>query len=190
MNKQIKVSFLFTLLATAGLGIIYPIVVTSVGLVIPSVSSTAFLEYPIQTEDLFHGRPSMSSGTYSGASNLSLTNPELWKQVDQRLKEISKYPPKGALVPRDLLFASASGYDPNISIQAAFHQIPRIARTRNIDMNILRQLVDQHTQSKFLGFVGTEQVNVIKLNNALEILAKSTVFAEPGMFRIGRSPQR
>lgn len=187
MKKQIKVSFLFTLIATAGLGIIYPLLVASVGFFIPSVSHPILLTQPIQSEDLFQGRPSMSGGPYSGSSNLSLTNPELWKQVEERVKQLSKYSPKGTLIPCELLFASASGYDPDISVQGAMHQISRIARARNMDMGILKQLVDHHIQSKLWGFIGSEKVNVIDLNESLEKLtAKVTPSAEPGMFRIKR----
>lgn len=170
MNKQIKVSFFFTLIATVGLGIIYPAVLAIFGYVIPQRPPT-LLTQPIQNETLFHGRPSMSGGPYSGASNLSLTNPELWKQVDERSKAISKYPPKGTLIPRDLLFASASGYDPDISVQAALHQIPRVAQGCNMDMGSLRQLVDQHIQTRLWGFIGSEKVNVIQLNKTLEKIA-------------------
>lgn len=86
------------------------------------------------------------------------------------MKQVSNDSPKSALVPRDLLFASASGHDLHISVQGALHQIPRIARARRIDRDVLTQLVDQHSQPKLWGFIGTEKINVIELNEGLEKL--------------------
>jgi len=118
----------------------------------------------------------MSGGAYSGASNLSLTNPELWKQVEERLKQAS-----GSFVSRDLLFSSASGYDPYISVQGALCQIPRIAQTRHIDKEILERLVKHHIQSKLWGFIGTEKINILDLNENLKKLGTSP---KQGIFRI------
>jgi K+-transporting ATPase ATPase C chain len=83
------------------------------------------------------------------------------------LKRLSKDSP-GVLVPRDLLFASASGYDANISPEGALFQIRRIANARNIEAGVLVQLVKEHTQPKLWGFIGTDKVNVIELNKDLE----------------------
>jgi K+-transporting ATPase ATPase C chain len=166
MKKQIKVSFLLTLYATIGLGIIYPVALSLIGSLVPS-SPAAILKQPILQEDLFQGRPSMSGGLYSGASNLALTSAELDKQVGERIKHLSKDNP-GALIPRDLLFASASGYDPDISLEGARFQIPRIAKARNIERGVLEKLVEYHIQRKLLGFIGTDKLNVVRLNEALE----------------------
>ncbi len=184
MNKQIKISFRFTALSTLGLGVIFPLLVTSVGLLIPSPRLSPITK-PIQEEDLFQGRPSMSGNSYSGASNLSLTNPELWKQVEERSKQASKFSPKGTLTPRDLLFTSASGYDPHISVQGALHQIPRIAQVRHMDREMLNRLVDQHIQPKRWGFIGSEKINILELNESLKRLeAKLKASPERGMFQI------
>lgn len=187
MKKQIKVSFLFTLISTISLGIIYPILLTGVGFLIPSLSHPSLLLQPIQRDDLFQGRPSLSGDPYSGASNLSLTSLELQKQVNERLKRLTTDSP-GVLVPCDLLFASASGYDADISPQAALHQVPRIAKARKMDMGLLKTLVDQHIQPKLWGFIGAEKVNVIDLNKSLEKrAAKLNPPAESGMFHRERS---
>ncbi|MBX9805185.1 MAG: potassium-transporting ATPase subunit C [Alphaproteobacteria bacterium] len=185
MKRQLKISFWFTFYATACLGVVYPMVVTGAGLVIPSTTQVKLLEHPIQTDEFFHGRPSMSGGPYSGASNLSLTNPELWKQVERRLKEHSKYMLKGMHVPRDLLFASGSGYDPDISLPAALHQLPGIDKARPMNMQYLSELVDQHVQPRLLGFIGTTEINVIKLNESLEKRCHvAAAHNETGQFRI------
>lgn len=168
MKRQLKISFLFTLYATAGLGVVFPLLVTGLGVIIPAVSPEKLLESPSPLEGAFHGRPSMSGGPSSGASNLSLTNQKLWEQVEERLKAHSKYLPKGTSVPRDLLFASGSGYDPHISPRGALHQIPRITKALPLDIQFLSELVDQQSQRKLIGFIGTEKVNVMNLNENLE----------------------
>jgi K+-transporting ATPase ATPase C chain len=172
MGKRFKTSFLFTMIATIGLGIIYPILVTGVGLLIPA-SRPALLDASIIEEGLFHGRPTMSGRAYSGASNLSLTNPGLWKQVLERsLRESERH--RGVFVPRELLFSSASGYDSNLSSQGALRQMMRISQSHNLDIKILKQMVDHHTYGKFLGFIGTERVNIVSLNQDLENLVATT----------------
>jgi K+-transporting ATPase ATPase C chain len=130
----------------------------------------------------------MSGGFYSGASNLSLTSLELQKQLSERLKHLAKDPHKNSSIPHDLLFASASGYDGDISPQAALYQVSSIAKARNIDRGMLQKLVERHIQPKFCGFIGLQKVNVIKLNESLEKLAaKLKSPAGAGMFHIERS---
>ena len=167
MKKRIKVSILFTAIATVSLGIIYPIFLAGIALIMPSSAPPSLLLKPIERGDLFQGRPSVPDSTNSGGTNLSLTSAELAKQVDERLKRLRKDSPE-SLVPRELLFASASGYDAHISPEGAQFQIPRIAKARNIETGVLEQLVKEHTQPKLWGFIGTEKVNVIELNRTLE----------------------
>ena len=73
-------------------------------------------------------------------------------------------------MPRELLFASASGYDPNLSAQGTLRQMMRIFQAHNLDIKILKQTVDYHTYGRFLGFIGTEHVKVVPLNLDLENL--------------------
>lgn len=193
MKKQIKVSFLFTFISTIGLGIIYPALLAGIGLVIPSLPRPLLLNDPLQKENVFQGRPSMSGGFYSGASSLSLTSLDLQKQVRERLKHLARDSPDvpDLLVPRDLLFASASGYDADLSPQAALYQVSRIAKARHIDRGVLQQLVERHIQPKFWGFMGSETVNVLQLNESLEKLAvKLKSPAGAGMFHIEQSLPR
>ena len=160
------------MVATIGLGIIYPIVVTGFGLLIP-VFHPVLLEAASVEEGRFHGRPSISGGRYSGASNLSFTNPKLWEQVLERsLRETEHH--RGVFVPRELLFASASGYDPHLSPQGALRQMVRLSQVHNLDIKILKQMVDRHTYGRFFGFIGTQCVNVVTLNQDLENLVATT----------------
>jgi len=178
MKKQIKISFFFTAISTVFLGVVYHTVLSIIGLVLPSFSGPNLLTKPIEREDLFHGRPSMSGGPYSGGSNLALTSEALSKQVDERVKKLSKDAP-GVLIPRDLLFASGSGYDPHISPEAAKFQIPRIANARHLDAQVLHQLVEKHVVKKLWGFVGADQVDVVALNAALENMKTVTSYVGP-----------
>jgi potassium-transporting ATPase KdpC subunit len=169
MKKQIKTSFLFTAISTIALGVIYPLLLSGTALIIPKFSQPSLLEHPIEPKDLFHGRPSMMVGSYSGASNLAITSQALSQQVRARIENLTKDAP-GVLIPKDLLFASASGFDPDISPEAAKFQALRIATQRNIHLKQIHDLINQHTDYKLFSFIGTDHVNVMTLNPALEKL--------------------
>jgi K+-transporting ATPase ATPase C chain len=124
------------------------------------------------SDKYFWGRPSAVdyNAASTGGSNKGPSNPEYLKEVEKRIEDFLQKNPeiKRSEIPSDLVTASGSGLDPNISPQAAFIQVPRVARARNIDKETIRKLVEENIESPFLGMFGTERVNVLKLNLALD----------------------
>lgn len=122
----------------------------------------------------FQGRPSATSPTpynalASTGSNLGPSNPALIAAVKQRLAALrAANPEAGAVVPSELVMASASGVDPDISPQAAQWQAPRVARMRGLPVAQVRALIDAHTQAPSLELFGEARVNVLDLNLALD----------------------
>jgi K+-transporting ATPase ATPase C chain len=127
----------------------------------------------------FHGRPSAvgydastSSGTNLGPTSATLSQ-DIKKQIAAVLKLEGPYDPglTAAQIPADLVTASASGLDPDISLASALLQAPRIAAVRGLSLTQVRQLIDAHTSGKELGFLGEQRVNVLQLNLALDRMA-------------------
>ena len=127
------------------------------------------------TEDkYFWGRPSAVdyNAAGSGGSNKGASNPDYLKTVQDRVDSFLVHNPgiNKSEIPTDLVTASASGLDPNISVQAATIQIKRIAKTRGIAEGNLQQLIVSNTEKPLAGMFGPEKINVLKLNIALDNL--------------------
>lgn len=127
------------------------------------------------TEDrYFWSRPSAVAynASGSGGSNKGPTNPELLNAVQARLDTFLLRNPgtKPADVPVDMITASASGLDPNISPAAAYAQAKRVAEARKIPENAVRNLIDGQTEGPLLGLFGPRKINVLKLNLSLDNL--------------------
>ncbi len=125
------------------------------------------------TEDqYFWSRPSAVDYNAAGAggSNKGPNNPDYLKTVQQRINNFIQHNPdiKKSEIPSDLVTASGSGLDPNISVQAANIQAKRIAKIRHINENQIAKLITSNTEKPFLGIFGTEKINVLKLNIALD----------------------
>ncbi|MGM7758011.1 potassium-transporting ATPase subunit KdpC [Yersinia enterocolitica] len=122
----------------------------------------------------FSGRPSVTADMpynpmASGGSNLAISNPELDKAITERVKSLRQAnPTQTGPVPVDLVTASASGLDPQISLEAAYYQAPRIASIRQMPLSEVKQLIDNNVQKATPNFFGESVVNVLNLNMALD----------------------
>lgn len=122
----------------------------------------------------FWGRPSATApnpdnGASSSGSNQGPTNPALTEAARQRIDALKQADPSNdAAVPVDLVTASGSGLDPEISPAAARYQLARVARARNLPVATVEGLVDAHTESRQFGVLGEPRVNVLELNLALD----------------------
>jgi potassium-transporting ATPase KdpC subunit len=127
----------------------------------------------------FHGRPSAAGtngydATASGGSNLGPTNPALTEAIQQRAAQVRQENglAANAKVPADLVEASASGLDPDISPESALLQVKRVARARNLPEAVVLELVKSRIQNRQLSFLGEPRVNVLELNLALDRMSK------------------
>ncbi|MEO8413226.1 MAG: K(+)-transporting ATPase subunit C [Ginsengibacter sp.] len=122
----------------------------------------------------FWSRPSAVDYNAAGAggSNKGPTNPQYLAQVQARIDTFLLHNPgvSKSEIPSDLVTASGSGLDPNISVQAANVQIKRIARIRGMAIGNLQQLIISNTEKPLAGFLGTQRINVLRLNLALDTL--------------------
>jgi K+-transporting ATPase ATPase C chain len=172
-------------------GIIYPLFVTLIGnCVFPRQSQgsliikdgkilgSELIGQSFQSPKYFWSRPSATTpvsynAAASGGSNLGPTNPALIKLVQDNIAKLNTADPENKLpVPADLVTASGSGLDPDISLAAAEYQIPRIARARKIDEIEVRDLVVRYAKGRQLGILGEPRINVLKLNLALDAREK------------------
>jgi K+-transporting ATPase ATPase C chain len=180
---------LFTLLSVL-CGAVYPALVTGTGrLVFPHQAAgslvtrgglpagSSLIGQPFTSPRYFWGRPSATAQTpdnaaNSSGSNLGPTNPALAAAVKERIAALRQADPANqAPVPVDLVTASASGLDPDISIAAAGYQAGRIAAARGLPERAVRALIDAQRIDRALGLFGEPRVNVLALNLALDRLA-------------------
>jgi potassium-transporting ATPase KdpC subunit len=190
MKKEIVLSLKMLLLMTLITGIIYPLFITAIGQIFFSDKANGslyikdgkdrgsfLLGQNITDSTYFHSRPSAINYNPmpSGASNLGLTSKVLHEQFNERkgIFLLTNLLNAAEEVPAEMLFASASGVDPHISKQAAYFQVPRIAKARSlneIQTNKIYKIVDSLTEYPQFGFLGNEVVNVLKLNIKLDML--------------------
>lgn len=132
----------------------------------------ALLGQSFTNPEYFWGRPSAVDYNAAGSagSNKGPSNPDYLQQVSDRVDTLLKYHPsiKKSDIPADMVTASGSGLDPDISVQGARIQVKRIAAYRNLDEKVVADLVVQNTQGPLWGLFGPSSVNVLKLNLALD----------------------
>jgi K+-transporting ATPase ATPase C chain len=199
MLREIRPALVLIIALTLITGLIYPLALTGIaGVIFPYQAQGSLIEKDgavvgseligqvFADEKYFHGRPSATNTpdpndptknvdapyntANSGGSNLGPTNKALIDRVKSDVDKLKAENPS-APVPQDLVTTSGSGLDPHISPEAAFFQVPRIAKARSITEDRLRQLVADHVQGRLFGLLGESRVNVLKLNIALDRIA-------------------
>lgn len=139
------------------------------------VVGSSLVAQPFVQAQYFQSRPSASNydPMAMAGSNMARTNPALHQAVDERLNQIAAQEQiEKSKIPADLVTASGSGIDPEISVQSALIQVKRVAQARQISEQDVLKLVQQHTVQPTLGILGAERVNVLELNLALDHIGK------------------
>ena len=196
MLKEIRPAIVLVLGLTIITGLVYPLVMTGIaGVLFPYQAQGSLIEkdgkvigseligQQFASDKYFHGRPSATLGpdpidsskttgipynaANSGGSNLGPTNKALIDRLTGDVNKLKQENPS-AQVPIDLVTTSGSGLDPHISPAAAYFQVPRVAKARNMAENAVRNLVAEHIEERTLGVVGEPHVNVLELNLALD----------------------
>lgn len=178
--KSLKLTVIFMCI----LGFIYPVFMVLVSKAIFPYQANGSIIYrkgvPVGSEFIgqkftgdkwFHGRPSAVeyNALKSGSDNLALSNPVFKDKVEKNIQEVLKENPGITRkdIPVDLVTASASGLDPDISIEAAYIQAERVARANGLTSQKVESLIRQNIEKSSLGIFGQPRVNVLKLNLAL-----------------------
>ena len=182
MKKNLVTAILMTIATTILLGIIYPLVVTGIAQVVfPKKANGQLIEangkiigsriiaQAFTAPGYFHPRPSAVGydPTNSNGSQWGPTNQKLIDRVKGDVASATAENP-GTPVPIDLVTASASGLDPEITPAGAAFQVSRVAKTRRVNEAQLRELVSKHTENRQWGFLGEPRVNVLELNLDLD----------------------
>jgi K+-transporting ATPase ATPase C chain len=199
MLREIRPAIVVLVALTLITGLVYPLAMTGIAKVIlphqaegsliehdGKVIGSALIGQEFKSDKYFHGRPSATSApdpndttktvpapfiaSYSGGSNLGPSNKALIDRVQADIDALKKENPSQP-VPTDLVTTSSSGLDPDISPEAAYFQVPRVAKVRNLPEERVRQVVNEHIQERFLGILGEARVNVLQLNIALDGLS-------------------
>ena len=184
--RQAGVALRLLVVMTVLLGIVYPTALWAVGRIVPSradgsfvtaasgtVVGSSLIGQDFQGPQWFHPRPSAAGTGYdalsSSGSNLAADNKDLVDAVTQRKADVvATLGIAPDAVPADAVTASGSGLDPDISPDYAAAQIASVAKARNLSVEVVTRLVDEHTSGRTLGFIGEPRVNVLELNLALE----------------------
>ncbi len=186
--RQIKPAVIILFLFTLITGLLYPMLVTGIAQVIfpweangsllaknGNVVGSLLIGQAFSDPHYFYSRPSATSpvpynGESSSGSNLGPSNPTLLAAIKERASHFQK---TDSPIPVDLVTASGSGLDPDISPAAAFYQVARIAKLRKLPESEINQLVERFTQKRQFALLGEPRINVLELNLALDELRKT-----------------
>jgi K+-transporting ATPase ATPase C chain len=187
VRTQLRPAVILLALLTLLTGVLYPLVVTGTAQVLfPHQANGSLIArnnqalgselvgQPFDDPRYFWGRPS-AIGPYlyntaaSSGSNLGPSNPELLEVIQARITVLKAADPENwQPIPVDLVTASGSGLDPDISVAAALYQVRRVAKARGMSEDTVRLLVNQVTQGRQFGILGEPRINVLELNLALD----------------------
>jgi potassium-transporting ATPase KdpC subunit len=186
MRTQLRPAIVSIAIFTVLTGVIYPLVITGIAQVVfphqangsliiqnGQVIGSELIGQSFDDPRYFWGRPSATSpfpynAAASTGSNLSPTNPALTHEVTARIAALKAADPtNNSAIPVDLVTASGSGLDPNISLAAALFQVPRVAKARGDNEEVIRSLVKRFTEGRQFGLLGETRINVLELNLAL-----------------------
>lgn len=180
--SPIKTSILFILYATIFLGLVYPIVIYGLTFLpfskeqkgLPLVYNNKIVGYKniaqqFKAEHYFHGRPSATQFATlpSGASNASPYSITMLS-TSKRFSDSIRIQGYNGVIPSDLLTQSASGLDPDISLESALIQVQRVANERKIHPEQIQQVINSIVKQPQFGIFGTTRVNVLELNILLD----------------------
>jgi K+-transporting ATPase ATPase C chain len=181
---SIKLTLVLIVL-TAGM---YPLAIAGIGKFTPGKGDGETITYKgrvvgyanigqkFTKDEYFWGRPSAVdyNAAGSGGSNKGPSNPDYLKQVEGRIEDFLKHNPgvTRSQIPVELVTASGSGLDPDLSPAGAKVQVARVAKVRGLSADAVTKLVDEHTEQPLFGLFGPAKVNVLKLNVALDELKK------------------
>ncbi|MEO8582931.1 MAG: K(+)-transporting ATPase subunit C [Flavitalea sp.] len=186
MKQYIFPSIRLTIILIIICGFLYPFLISAIGKMAPGhgkgetitvngrVVGYEKIGQKFTGDRYFTGRPSIVdyNAAASGGSNMGPSNPDYLKKVNDRIDSFLVHNPgiSKNKIPAEMVTASGSGLDPDISPASAEIQVERISRARKIDAQKISFLIHQHTVKPLLGFLGPKKINVLKLNIALDSL--------------------